>query len=65
MPAASVVKVKLTDATVVAVTATVPVADVALADCTLKARAIASRAIVVNFCRMFMVCTPSPNLVLQ
>jgi hypothetical protein len=58
MPLASVVKVKLTDATVVAVTAIVPVADVALAVCALIANAIASRANVVSLFLLVNVVSP-------
>src|SRR5438067_1069940 len=50
MPAPSVTNVKLTEADVVAVTATVPVAEVALAVCEVKAMAETIRAIAITFC---------------
>jgi hypothetical protein len=54
MPAPSLTNVRLTDETVVAVTATVPVADVAFADGETKAAAIATTIASDNFRPFFM-----------
>jgi hypothetical protein len=56
MPAPSVTNVRLTEATVVAVTATVPVADVAFADGETKPAAIATTIATDSFRPFFISC---------